>query len=361
MPPVTLTIGTVKGLFLATSDDSRSRWSIEGPLMKGWDIKDVAIDRRGPEPRLLAAVNSYVYGATVLASSDLGRTWESAGEPPRFAPDAQRKVNAIWKVTPAHAVHPGVLYAGVDEGGLFRSGDNGASWQEVTSLNDHPTRSGWCPGAGGLCLHTIIQSPSDPARLWIGISAVGVFRTDDAGETWKICNEGIRKMIDSQDHAGIGFCPHGLCLHPENSDILYRQDHAGLYRSLDAADSWEHIAGDIPTEFGFPIVADRATGAVFIVPLEKDEYRFTLDGKLRVYRSAKGDAQWEPLTNGLPQENAWETILRNAMDGDGLDRGGIYFGTTSGRVYASADAGESWSCLPAIFPRVQSVTAFAHL
>jgi photosystem II stability/assembly factor-like uncharacterized protein len=359
MSETILFVGARKGLFILRSDAARADWSVEGPLMKGWDIFNVAHDRRHGN-RLYAAVGSFVYGATVHVSDDLGRSWRQLANNPRYPEGDKFKVNQIWNVAPGPESEPNTIYAGVDEGGLFISRDNGASWEECAGLHRHPSREEWMPGAGGLCCHTILFDPRNAARMWVGISAAGLYRTDDAGATWSHCNDGIPRPIEGKKFDDHGWCPHKVLVDPANPNHLYRQDHVGVFRSRNAGDTWERIENGLPSRFGFPIVRDPNDGALFIVPQESDEYRFPPDGALRVYRSRDGGDNWEPLTGGLPQEGVFAGVLRDAMDVDGRDPCGIYFGTTGGQVFASADAGESWQGLPCILPRIQSVTAVVN-
>lgn len=350
-------IGTQKGGFIAKSDAARREWTIGKPFLKGWAIHDICRDPAHPD-RLFAAVGSFVYGATVHVSDDRGETWRQLESAPRYAEGAGREVKTIWSLSTGSADEPGTLFAGVEEAGLFVTRDGGKSWSEFPALNDHPTRGEWCPGGGGLCLHRILTDPSNPRRIWIAISAVGVFRSDDGGESWQSKNKGIPCAIEARDAKdAIGFCPHCLCLDPQDPNTLYRQDHLGVFRSTDGGDNWVRLEGGLPANFGFPITVDPRTGALFIIPLQSDEYRMPVDGALKVWRSTDRMESWHPLSAGLPQANNYATILRNAMDVDGMEICGVYFGNSAGQVFASADRGESWSQLPAILPRVQSVTA----
>lgn len=358
MPAVTLVIGTKKGLFLAESPDRKSKWNITGPMMKGWEIYGVTPDPRHGR-RLYAAVGSFVYGSTIHVSDDAGRTWRQLENNPRYPEDAGFQVKQIWTVVPGRADEPDVLYAGVDEGGLFISRDSGTSWQEVKSLNHDPSRVEWQAGAGGLCCHTIMPDPKRKERLYAAISAVGLFRSDDGGETWASKNEGIPQPAPSPKYKYIGWCPHKLVFDVADSNCLMRQDHMGVFRSRNAGDSWERIETGLSSGFGFPIAADPRTGSYFVIPLEKDEYRYCPDGALRVYRTRDGGDSWQALTKGLPQTDAFTGALRDAMAVDGLDPCGVYFGTTSGQLYASADGGDSWRQIPGALPRILSVTAVA--
>lgn len=345
----TLFIGTRKGLFLATSPD-RGRWDIEGPYFKGWEV---TAGGRSPAGTFVAATTSYVYGPALHTSGDL-RTWQQLEAGPVFAAGSGRSLNQIWFVT----AFEGVWYVGVSEAALFVTEDEGKSWHPVEGLNDHATRSAWQPGAGGLCAHTLLVDPNDARRMWCGISAVGVFRTDDGGATWQPKNEGVTCAAPDEDHTGIGYCVHALAADPVNPNWIYRQDHKGMYRTRDGADTWEPIENGLPSGFGFPLAIDRRSGAVYAFPLESDEYRMPPDGRARVYRSSDRGESWRPLANGLPQDHAYLTVLRRSMVADSLEECGVYFGTTSGQVFFTRDEGEHWGRLPADFPRIHCLEVF---
>lgn len=367
---IQLFIGTAKGAFVARSNDDRTNWAVEGPVFKGWNVTAVS---RLPDARFVAGTNSYVYGPQVHTSTDL-RTWEALPTGPSFRPrsdaaggeefdqkeksdqqnedDPGPRLEQIWTLRPIGDA----LYAGVAEAGLFRSNGSLESWEPVTGLNEHPTRAGWQPGMGGLCAHVVL---ADGERLWCGISAVGVFRSDDGGATWFSRNEGVSKVLPDQEHDEIGWCVHGLAADPGDPNRIYRQDHSGMYRTTNGGDSWERIENGLPSSFGFPIVVD-ARGRVFVIPLESDEYRMPSGGRLRVYRSTDGGDSWHALEKGLPHENAFSNVLRGAFSVDGEDPPGLYFGTTGGDVYVSTSAGEEWAALPVHLPRIQCVAAFAN-
>ena len=346
---VLLIIGTEKGAFLMRSEKALVDWKVEGPLFKGWRVTTAARDTRG---RYLLGVASQVYGATIQISDDLEK-WHQALGGPSYPSGGTRRLNQIWKIHTSGDT----LFTGVDEAGLFRS-DDGEHWQPLDSLNEHPTRDAWSPGAGGLCAHAILTDPANPKRTWCGISAVGVFRTDDEGRTWHSKNSGVTVIIEDKVHKDIGYCVHALAQDPEHPAVIYRQDHMGVYRTQNGGDSWERIQNGLPSRFGFPIAIAPKTKALFIVPLESDEYRMPPEGRLRVYRSRNGGNSWEPLTRGLPQEHAYTAVLRGALAVDGRDSPGVYFGTTSGTLYASRDEGETWQMIPVTLPRILSVTAF---
>jgi photosystem II stability/assembly factor-like uncharacterized protein len=315
--------GTDKGAFVLTADDDRSSWSIEGPLFKGWKVTAAT---RGADGRFVVATASQVYGPALHRSRDLA-TWEQVVDGPAWPKETGRTMKQIWTLANA----PDRMYAGVDEAGLFASEDGGATWQPVDGLNEHPTRAGWFPGAGGLCLHSILVDPDQPQRVWCGISAVGVFCTDDGGRTWATKNEGVPVLIEDETHKDIGRCVHGLVADPENAEVIYRRDHVGMFRSRDGGDHWERAEEGLSSWFGFPIAMDRRTRTLFVVPLESDEYRLPPGGRFEVYRS---------------------------RDGGDSDPCGVYIGTTAGTVHVSSDAGDTWRQLPCILPRIFCVKAF---
>jgi photosystem II stability/assembly factor-like uncharacterized protein len=371
---VTVIAGTQKGAMLYRSDRGRERWEPLGFRIEGWLVTATARDASGCT---YAAVSHAVYGAAVLVSDDLER-WEQLEAQPRFRPEdrgneehnrivaatdapgrgrgAGRYVDQIWKLH----FSDGALYAGVSEAGLFRSDDRGKSWEPVAGLNDHPDRGSWLPGAGGLCAHTVLTDARDPRRIWVGISAAGVFRSDDGGATFHQKDAGV-----SRDE---GVCVHCLAHDPRNADVIFRQDHRGMYLTRDGGDSWELIESGLPLAtlgddhecaFGFAAAHDPETGYVYAVPLAGDGFRYPHGGRLRVYRTRNGGESWEPLGRGLP-DGCYAAVLRGAMAVDGLDPGGVYFGDTSGNVYASPDLGERWIRLPGTLPRVLSVEAYAQ-
>ncbi len=342
-------VGTMKGAFVLRSDARRADWKIEGPLFRGWKVTTAARDRAG---RFLLGTASDVYGPAIQTSPDL-KEWKQIERGPQY-PEGGPKLNQIWTIFTGSDR----LYAGVDEAGLFWS-DDGSSWNPVEGLNRHPTRGAWVPGAGGLCAHVVLHDRTNPRRLWCGISAVGVLRSDDGGSTWTLRNAGVPAMLEDKVHKDIGRCVHGLAQDPEDPNTIYRQDHAGMFRTRNGGDSWERIENGLPSGYGFPLVMDRRTRALYCIPMESDEGRMPPGGKLRVYRSRNGGAAWEPLSKGLP-ENAWMGVLRGGVAADQLDPCGLYVGTTAGTVHVSRDAGESWRTLPCTLPRVLSVAAFVE-
>lgn len=352
--PVHLLIGTDKGGFVLRGDPSRASWTIEGPLFKGWKVTASARDDDG---RYMVATASDVYGAALHVSDDLvewrqieaGPSWPkpAEGEP-------ERKLNQIWTIVPRGG---GRWLAGVDEAGVFASDDGGETWTGLAGLNEHPTRSGWVPGAGGLCAHAILVDDATN-RLWCGISAVGVFRSDDGGATWAVKNEGVRAVIEDEKHKEIGRCVHGLVADPDDANVIYRREHIGMFRSRDGGDTWERIEKGLGSWFGFPISMDRSTRTLYCVPLESDEYRLPTDGKLEVFRSRDGGDSWESASAGLPAGHVYAGVLRGAMDVDHLEPCGVYFGTTGGTVHVSNDGGDRWTQVPCLLPRIFCVTAF---
>ena len=346
---IAILIGTMKGAFvLRNTKEDRASWRLEGPSFKGWKVTAAG---RSTDGRFVAATSSFVYGPMLHVSGDLQR-WEQVNTGPRY--DAPRKLEQIWTL----ATTQSGMYAGVSEAGLFHATDPAGQWEPVEGLNEHRTRDAWQPGLGGLCAHVVLSNPNNPRQLWCGISAVGVFRSDDGGQTWHPKNRGVASAIEDKVEKDIGSCVHGLVLDPARDGVLYRQDHLGMYRSTDGADSWRKIESGLPSGFGFPIVVDPHTGMLLVYPLESDEFRLPAGGRMRVYRSADGGAEWSGVTRGLPQEDAWTTVLRGAMDVDSLSPCGVYFGTTSGTVHVSADAGASWRGMGCLLPRILCVKAF---
>jgi photosystem II stability/assembly factor-like uncharacterized protein len=346
---VTLAVGTVKGAFLYRSDDRRS-WELAGPQHKGWEVTAFG---RTPGGDYLLATGSSWYGAAVHRSHDLVE-WEQVLAGPAYPEASGHKLSRIWSFT----THGDTIFAGVDDAGLFRSDDNGTSWEPVTGLNDHPTREAWQPGFGGLAAHRILVDPTDPDRLWCAISAVGVFRSDDGGETWAAKNDGVPVTSPSIDYPDIGFCVHGIALDPERPDLMWRQDHQGVFRSSDGGDRWERIEAGLPSYFGFPMIRDHHSGHLFVIPLESDEYRMPVNARLRVFRSTNSGDSWSPTGPGIPDEPTYITVLRGAMIADQLDPGGVYLGTTAGKVHYSRDLGTEWHTLPGTLPRVSTVAVF---
>jgi photosystem II stability/assembly factor-like uncharacterized protein len=357
---VTLLLGTARGAFFFHSSDDRKTWRMTGPHLDGWEVYSLyGCPRTG---RILAGTSSWVYGPTIRVSDDEGKTWRQIERGPAYGADRGFKLQRIWQIVhggPAAA--PGTLYAGVEDAGLFVSRDNGDTWSEVDGLTNHPTRKHWFPGGGGLCLHTIVPDPADPKRLTVGISAAGVFRTRDGGTSWDRCNTGLRVVATGEDPAAeVAHCVHKIVPDPRGSGALFMQYHGGVYRSDDGADTWRPIETGLPGNFGFPMAA-TPDGTLYVVPLEADERRHVFGGRLRVYRSRDGGAQWQPAGDaGLPADPQYVGVLRDAMTADARDPAGVYFGTSMGEVFASRDGGDSWAKLPGTFPRITAVKVMAR-
>ena len=351
-----LMVGTEKGAFLIQSDKNREHWNLTGPLIKGWKVFDLQLDSR-TQPTLFAAVGHFVYGPSIHISKDLGQTWQQMENGPAYSKESGFQLNNIWSVVPGRQEEPNVLYAGVDEAGLFISEDGGRHWREIESLSGHASRKEWQPGNGGLCCHTILLDPADRQRMWVGISAVGVFRTDDGGQTWQTKNSGVTQVLQTETHKDIGFCVHRMVLDKKNPNRLYQQNHMGVFRSANGGDSWEPIETGLPTTFGFPMVISPSdANTLFIIPLEKDEFRFSQGGHLSVYRSTNAGNSWQALNQGLPQ-SAYVSVLRQAMTVDDSGSGGIYFGTSGGQIYYSRNNGDAWRAMPFSLPRIYSLAA----
>ena len=354
---VMLLVGTTKGLFLLQSDASRKRWQVSGPQFPGHAVYAAAADQRNGGARLWAAAHSMHFGAVLHSSDDLGKTWTQPESPTvKFPSDAGVSLKQIWQITPGPADQPDTLYCGVEPAALFESHDGGASWSLVRGLFDHPHRTRWEPGGGGLCLHTILPDPAGRGRITVAISTGGVYRSEDQGKSWQPRNQGVRAEFLPDKHPEFGQCVHKVVQHPSRPDRLFLQNHWGLYRSDDRGDTWKDVANGVPSDFGFAMVMHpHNADTVYILPLQSDEFRCVPEAKLRVYRSRNAGASWEPLTRGLPQRNAFETVLRDAMAADATHPAGIYFGTRSGKLYGSADEGSSWQLLADGLPPVVCV------
>lgn len=336
-------VGTRKGAWLARRDGRN--WDIEGPFLKGWEIGTFG---RAASGRHLLTTSSSWYGAAIHRSPDLAE-WTQVVDGPSYGDGSDHKLEAIWTI---HGVE-GRLFAGVAEAGLFTSDDDGETWHPLSGFNGHPTRPGWQPGFGGLVAHRILHDADDPRRMWVAVSAVGVFFTDDGGGSWSLRNQGVGKTAPNDDFEDIGYCVHCLAADPGDADTIWRQDHNGVFRTTDGGTSWERIENGLPARFGFPLVRDEASGALFVVPQESDQYRLPPDGRLVVYRSLDGGDSWHAAAGGLSEEPTFDGVLRNAMDTDG--DGGVFLGTTGGDVWCSFEAGDGWERLPARLPRITSV------
>lgn len=355
---VILLIGTNKGVFFYASDTNRRKWSLEGPFVSGWEAYSILGDSRQGH-RIFAGTSHAAYGATIRVSNDFGANWTQVENGPAYSKESGFSLNRIWQLVPGAASEPNTLFAGVEEAGLFVSRDSGLTWREMDGLTKHPTRPGWFPGAGGMCLHTIIIDPRNPRRMWVAMSAVGVFRTEDGGETWKACNKGLARVPTGQPYEEVGYCIHKMAADPHDPDTLYMQEHGGVFKTTDGGDNWFPIEqgltlseGDSP--FGFPMCVSP-NGDLFLVPLESSEQRTMKGGKLAVYSMPKGSERWEPIGDVLPEEQRHVSVLRDGMSVDALEPYGLYFGTTSGEVFCSLDRGKSWARLPGQFSRIMSV------
>lgn len=353
---VTLLIGTKRGLFVARSDAARTAWRISEPRLAGREIYHAFIDTR--TDTVWAASDHKVWGAHVHRSSDGGETWETLETAPHHADE--RGLEAIWYLAPGPDEEPDTLYAGIEPAGLFVTRDAGATWQPVASLNDHPTRETWQPAGGGLALGSIQHDPRDSRRIYCSLSAGGVYRSEDGGASWKPVNRGTRADFLPDDLPESGQCVHRLLLHPARPDRLYQQNHCGVYRSDDRGESWVEITANLPSDFGYALAVDpHDADTAYVIPEESSHMRATVDGRLRVFRTRDAGATWQPLGNGLPQEHAYVSILRDGMCSDSMSPVGLYFGTSSGHLFTSRDGGDSWSLVAGYLPRILSVTARA--
>ncbi len=388
MTQVRVLVGTRKGAFILTSDGQRDKWDVSGPHFAGWEMYHLKGSPADPN-RIYASQTSGWFGQMIQRSDDGGKTWYQPGikpgDVPRPGPEFKPAPNKfvydtsaetgkpltthqfydgtqhpwefkrVWHLEPS-LTDANAVYAGVEDAALFRSTDGGENWQELPGLRGHGTGPHWQPGAGGMCLHTIILDPSDPNRIYIAISAAGAFRTDDGGKSWKPINKGLFSKYIPNPTAEIGHCVHHIAMNPKRPGVLFMQKHWDVMRSDNAGDQWTKISGNLPTDFGFVIdVHAHEPETVYVIPIKSDGEHFVHEGKLRVYRSKTGGHEWEPLSRGLPQKDCYVNVLRDAMSVDTLDECGIYFGTTGGQVYASADAGDSWNPIVRDLPAVLSV------
>ena len=365
MSGVRVLVGTRKGAFVLTADGSRRDWTVSGPHFGGWEIYHLKGSPADPN-RIYASQSSGWFGQLIQRSDDGGATWTQVGSDFTYEGGAGThqwydgslkpwEFTRIWHLEPS-LTDPDVVYAGAQDAALYRSDDGGKGWQELTGLRNHGTGPQWQPGAGGLCLHTIILDPGDPERIYVAISAAGAFRSDDQGKTWLPINKGLRSSEIPDQDSEVGHCVHRLAMHPSQPGTLFMQKHWDVLRTDDAGDQWTEVSGNLPTDFGFPIdVHAHEPETIYVVPIESDSMHFPPEGKLRVYRSRSGGNEWEPLTKGLPQSNCYVNVLRDAMAVDSLDDCGVYFGTTGGQVYCSPDGGDTWSAIVRDLPAVLSV------
>ncbi len=365
MSSVRVLVGTRKGAFVLNADGKRDKWDIAGPFFGGWQVYHMKGSPVNPN-RIYAAPGMDWFGQQVHRSDDGGQTWEEVGK--EFAYEGEPGTHQWYDGTPhpwefARIWHfepslsdPDTVYAGVEDAALFKSTDAGMTWQELPGLREHSTGSSWQPGAGGLCLHTILIDPQNEDRIFTAISAAGAFRSDDAGRNWKPINKGLVSDFLPDKEAEVGHCVHRIAMHPSRPEVLFMQKHWDVMRSDDAGDNWREVSGNLPTDFGFPIeVHAHEPETLYVIPIKSDAEHYVPEGKLRVYRSRSGGEEWEPLTRGLPQQNCYVNILRDATSIDRLDECGIYFGTTDGVVWASKDSGDSWQAIATGLPRIMSV------
>ncbi len=365
MSGVRVLVGTRKGAFILTSDEARKEWKVAGPHFPGWEMYHLKGSPADPN-RLYASQSSGWFGQQIQRSDDGGETWEPVGN--EFTYDGipgthmwydgtqhPWEFKRVWHLEPS--LHDkDTVYAGVEDAAMFKTTDGGATWKELSGLRNHDTGPRWQPGAGGMCLHTILQDPRNPDRLYIAISAAGAFRTDDGGETWKPINQGLKSEYIPDPNAVVGHCVHNLSLHPSKPDTVFMQKHWDIMRTDNAGDLWTEVSGNLPTDFGFPILVHaHEPETVYVVPIKSDSHHFPLDGKLQVWRTKTGGNEWEALTDGLPQSDCYVNVLRDAMSLDTLPSCGIYFGTTGGQVYCSADSGDTWAAIVHDLPGVLSV------
>jgi len=365
MTGVRVLVGTRKGAFILTADGKRQKWDVNGPHFGGWEIYHLKGSPVDPN-RLYVSQSGGWFGQQIQRSDDGGKTWEPVSN--EFAYDGVPgthqwydgtqhpwEFKRVWHLEPS-LTDPDTVYAGVEDAAMFRTTDGGKTWGELSGLRKHGSGPSWQPGAGGMCLHTILIDPSNPGRMFIAISAAGAFRTDDGGETWLPINRGLVSQGIPDPDAETGHCVHNLAMHPSRPGVLFMQKHWDVMRSDNAGDSWHEISGNLPSDFGFPIaVHAHDPETVYVVPIKSDSEHFPPDGKLRVYRSRFGGNEWEALTNGLPQSDCYVNVLRDAMAIDTLDSCGVYFGTTGGQVYASANSGDTWAPIVRDLPAVLSV------
>ncbi len=365
MSAVRVLVGTRKGAFVLMSDGARRTWEINGPFFGGWEIYHLKGSPADPN-RIYASQSSGWFGQLIQRSNDGGKTWEPVDN--KFAYDGVPgthmwydgtphpwEFKRVWHLEPS-LTDPDTVYAGVEDAAMFKTTDGGKSWHELSGLRTHGTGSKWQPGAGGLCLHTILLDPAHPGRMFIAISAAGAFRSDDDGASWRPINRGLKSQYIPDPDAEVGHCVHRIAMHPSRPDVLFMQKHWDVMRSDNGGDSWHEVSGNLPTDFGFVVdVHAHEPDTLYVVPIKSDSEHYPPDGRLRVYRSRSGGGDWEALTNGLPQRDCYVNVLRDAMAVDSLDRCGVYFGTTGGQVYASADAGDSWMAIAQNLPPVVSV------
>jgi hypothetical protein len=389
MSRVRVLAGTRKGAFILTSDEKRQKWDVQGPHFAGWEIYHLKGSPADPD-RIYASQTSGWFGQIIQRSDDGGKTWHQPGTPPGEStkgPDGMPKGESnkfvydtspetgkpltthqhydgtqkpwefkrVWHLEPSLS-DPNTVYAGIEDAAIFRSTDGGQNWKELSGLRGHGTGPKWQPGAGGMCLHTILLDPKNDKRIFVAISSAGAFRSDDGGQTWKVITKGLHSQYIPDPTAEVGHCVHRIAQHRSRPNVLFMQKHWDVLRSDDAGDNWTEVSGNLPTDFGFVIdVHTHEPETVYVVPIKSDSEHYPPDGKLRVYRSRKGGNEWEALTDGLPQKDCYVNVLRDAMSIDSLDSCGVYFGTTGGQVYCSPDGGDHWAPIVRDLPPVLSV------
>jgi photosystem II stability/assembly factor-like uncharacterized protein len=365
MSGVRLLVGTHKGAFIISADGKRQSWDVSGPHFGGWEVYHVKGSPADPN-RLYASQNTGWFGQLIQRSDDGGKSWAPVGN--QFVYEGEPgthlwydgtprpfEFKRIWHLEPS-LDDPDKVYAGAEDAALFRTTDGGKSWGELPALRQHATAPNWAPGAGGMCLHTILLDRTHPDRIFVAISAAGAFRSDNAGKSWRPINQGLRSEGIPNPTAEVGHCVHRLAMHPSRPDVLFMQKHWDVMRTDNGGESWREVSGNLPTDFGFPIdVHAHEPETIYVVPIKSDSEHIPPDGKLRVYRSRNGGNEWEALTNGLPQRDCYVNVLRDAMAVDSMDSCGVYFGTTGGQVYGSTNGGDSWAPIVRDLPKVLSV------
>jgi photosystem II stability/assembly factor-like uncharacterized protein len=388
MGSVRVLVGTRKGAFILTSDGKRKQWNVSGPFFAGWEIYHIKGSPSDPN-RIYASQTSGWFGQIIQRSDDGGKTWNPPGTKPEdlvgadgmpkgtsnmFVYDTSAETGKpltthqwydgtqhpwefkrVWHLEPSPS-DPDTVYAGVEDAALFRSSDGGKSWRELAGLRGHGTGPQWAPGAGGMGLHTILIDPANSKRMFVAISAAGVFRTEDGGKNWKAVNRGLKSNYIPDPDAEVGHCVHRIAMHPSRPNLLFMQKHWDVMRSDDGGENWREVSGNLPSDFGFVVdIHAHEPETVYVIPIKSDSEHFPPEGKLRVYRSRTGGNEWEALTKGLPQKDCYVNVLRDAMAVDSLDPCGIYFGTTGGQVYVSPDGGDNWQAIVHDLPAVLSV------